>query len=72
MRRDPYSGDVVESAVVEHLLRFVVLGGINAPWIIDRFTYGKQSARINYVQFQYNQRLVDTLWPKPDNVKSIK
>jgi hypothetical protein len=53
-------------------MRFVDIGGINAPSIIDRFTNGKQSARINYEQIQYNQRLVDTLWPKPDNVKSIK
>jgi hypothetical protein len=72
MRRDPDSGDEVETAEEEHFMRFVDIGGINAPSIIDRFTNGKQSARINYEQIQYNQRLADTLWPKPDNVKSIK
>ena len=72
MRKDPDSGDQVETTEEEHFMRFVDIGGIQAPWIIDRFINGKQTARINYEQVQYNQKFPDTLWAKPDNVKSIK
>jgi hypothetical protein len=72
MRRDPDSGDQVETTEEEHFMRFVPIGEIQAPWIIDRYINGKQSARINYEGVQYNQKLADTLWPKPDNVKAIK
>jgi hypothetical protein len=53
-------------------MRFVDINGIQAPWIIDRFINSKQSARINYENVQYNQKLPDALWPKPDNIKAIK
>lgn len=72
MRRDPDSGDQVETTEEEHFLRFVTNNGIQSPWIIDRFINGKQTARINYEAVEYNQRLADTLWAKPDNLKSIK
>lgn len=72
MRRDPDSGDQVETTEEEHIMRFVDVTGIQAAWIIDRFINGKQTARINYEQIHYNQRLADTLWAKPDNVKAIK
>ncbi len=72
MRRDPDSGDQVETTEEEHFMRFVDINGIQAPWIIDRYINGKQTARINYEGVQYNQKLADTLWPKPDNVKAIK
>lgn len=72
MRRDPDSGDQVETTEEEHFLRFVSNEGIQSPWIIDRFINGKQTARINYEAVQYNQRLADTLWAKPDNIKAIK
>ena len=72
MRKDPDSGDQVETTEEEHFMRFVDIGGVQAPWIVDRFINGKQTARINYEQIQYNQRFPDTLWAKPDNVKSIK
>lgn len=72
MRRDPDSGDQVETTEEEHFMKFVPNNGIQSPWVIDRFINGKQTARINYEAVQYNQRLADTLWAKPDNVKSIK
>jgi hypothetical protein len=71
-RRDPDSGDQVETTEEDLFPRFVNINGINAPWIIDHFVNGKQTSRINYESVQYNQRLADTLFAKPDNVKSIK
>ena len=71
-RKDPDSGDEVETTEEDRLLRFISIDGVTAPWIIDHFVNGTQSTRINYESVQYNQRFADTLFAKPDNVKSIK
>jgi hypothetical protein len=71
-RRDPDSGDQVETTEEDLLLRFITIDGIAAPWVIDHFVNGKQTSRIAYEQIQYNQKLADTLFVKPENVKSIK
>ncbi|MCA1577933.1 MAG: hypothetical protein LC794_11300 [Acidobacteria bacterium] len=72
MRRDPDSGDQVETTEEDVLLKFITEAGVTAPWVVDHFVNGKQTSRINYEQIQYNQKLADSLWAKPDNVKSIK
>jgi hypothetical protein len=54
------------------LLRYITIDGVNAPWVIDHFTNGKQTTRINYESVQYNQRFAENLFAKPENVKSIK
>jgi hypothetical protein len=71
-RRDPDSGDQVETTEEDLLLKFITVEGVTAPWVIDHFVNGKQTSRINYEQVQYNQKLADALFAKPDNVKSIK
>ncbi|HSD46432.1 MAG TPA: hypothetical protein VLB87_07405, partial [Pyrinomonadaceae bacterium] len=72
MRRDPDSGDQVETTEEDVLLKFITEAGVTAPWVIDHYVNGHQTSRVNYEQIQYNQRLADSLWAKPDNVKSIK
>jgi len=71
-RKDPDTGDMVEMTEEDQLLRFIAIEGVTAPWVIDHFVNGKQTSRLNYEQVQYNQRFPDTLFAKPDNVKSIK
>lgn len=71
-RKDPDSGDPVEVTEEDRILRFIMVNGINAPWIIDHFINDKQSSRINYESVQYNQPLADALFAKPADVKSIK
>lgn len=71
-RKDMDSGDQVETTEEELLLRFITVNGVSAPWVIDRFVDGKQISRINYESIQYNQKLADTLFDKPADVKSIK
>ena len=72
MRRDPDSGDQVETTEEDVLLKFIPEAGVTAPWVIDHYVNGQQTSRVNYEQILYNQRLADSLWAKPDNVKSIK
>jgi len=71
-RKDPDTGDMVEMTEEDQLLRFIAIEGVTAPWVVDHFVNGKQTSRLNYELVQYNQRFPDTLFAKPDNVKSIK
>ena len=71
-RKDPDTGDMVEMTEEDQLLRFIAIEGVTAPWVVDHFVNGKQTSRVNYELVQYNQRFPDTLFAKPDNVKSIK
>ena len=71
-RKDPDSGDQVETTEEDLLLKFITVDGVNAPWVVDHYVNGKQTSRVNYEQVQYNQRFADSLFAKPDNVKSIK
>ncbi len=71
-RRDPDSGDQVETTEEDVLLKFITEAGVTAPWVIDHFVNGHQTSRINYESIQYNQRFADALFAKPADVKSIK
>lgn len=71
-RKDPDSGDQIEVTEEDRLLRFIMVNGINAPWIIDHYVNDKQTSRINYESVQYNQTFADSLFAKPTDVKSIK
>lgn len=71
-RKNPDSGDEVETTEEDQLFKFIANNGVQAPYVIDHFINGKQSTRINYESIDYNQKIADTLWTKPDNVKAIK
>ena len=71
-RKNPDTGDEVETTEEDHFLKFIMIDGINAPYVIDHFIDGNQSSRINYEAVQYNQKLPDGLFAKPANVKAIK
>ena len=71
-RKDPDTGDPVEVTEEDQIMVFMPIDGVNAPWIIDHYTNGKQTSRINYEQVHYNQRFAENLFAKPADVKSIK
>jgi hypothetical protein len=71
-RKNPDSGDEEETEEEDQLLKFIEIDGVTAPWVIDHYINGKQTSRVNYESVQYNQKLADSLFAKPDNVKSIK
>jgi hypothetical protein len=71
-RKNLDSGDVEETTEEDQLLKPISIDGITAPWVVDHFVNGKQTSRINYESIQYNQTLSDSLFAKPDNIKSIK
>jgi hypothetical protein len=52
--------------------QFVEVDGIKVPFIIDRFTSGKQSSRINYESVEFNVKLPEAVFAKPASVKEAK
>ena len=52
--------------------QFIDVGGIKAPFIVDRFSDGKQASRINYESVDFNKNISDSWFAKPANPKDAK
>ncbi len=52
--------------------QFVEIQGIKTPFIIDHFSGGKQSSRINYESIEFNKPIPDSIFNKPANLKELK
>ncbi len=52
--------------------QFIEVQGIKTPFIIDRFTNGIQSSRINYESIEYNKNISDSIFTKPKSAKEAK
>ena len=71
-RKNPDTGDETETTEEDRFFKFITIDGVNAPWVIDHFINDGQVTRINYETIQYNQKLAESLFAKPENVKAIK
>ncbi|MEO7674941.1 MAG: hypothetical protein ABIU09_12795, partial [Pyrinomonadaceae bacterium] len=52
--------------------QFVEVNGVKSPFIIDRFTKGVQTSRINYETLEFNKMVPDSIFSKPVNAKELK
>lgn len=66
------SDETEEITEEDRLAKPIVIDGITAPFVIDHYIDGKQTSRINYESIEYNRPLLDTLFAKPANIKSLK
>ena len=66
------TGDMEEVTEEDRLAKPITIDGVTAAWVIDHFTNNVQTSRINYESIEYNRPLPDSLFAKPENVKSIK
>jgi len=71
-RKDPDSGDMVETTEEDQFFKFIEMDGVTSAWVVDHFINSKQSSRINYESVQYNQPFPADLFAKPANIKAIK
>lgn len=71
-RNNPETGDMEEVTEEDRFAKPITINGITAPWVVDHFINKVQTSRINYESIEYNRALPDSLFAKPDNVKSIK
>ncbi len=68
-RLNPDNEDVKEE---NRYAQFVDVQGIQTPFIIDHFTNGLQTSRINYESIEFNKNISDKIFIKPSNVKELK
>lgn len=68
-RTNPEGEEVKEE---DRYAQFIEVGGIKSPFIVDRFTGGKQSSRINYESIEFNKAISDSIFAKPANAKDAK
>lgn len=66
------NADNEEITEEDRYAQFVDVDGIKSPFIIDRFVNGVQSSRINYETIEYNKRIPDSIFAKPENAKQLK
>lgn len=52
--------------------QFIDVNGIKAPFIIDRFTNGKATSRINFETIEFNRPVPDSIFAKPATPKEAK
>jgi hypothetical protein len=52
--------------------QFVETDGIKAPYIVDHFSNGVQTSRINYLTVEFNKTVPDSVFTKPTNPKDAK
>lgn len=69
VRTNPEGEEVKEE---DRYAQFIEVGGIRSPFIIDRFTGGKHSSRINFESIEFNKTIPDAIFAKPANAKDAK
>ncbi len=68
-RKNADGEDIVEE---DRYAQFVDVRGIKSPFIIDRFSGGGQTSRINFQTVEYNKRIPDSIFVKPASPKELK
>lgn len=68
-RTNPEGVEVKEE---DRFAQFVLVQGIKTPFIIDHFSGGVHSTRINYESVEYNKPIPDSIFTKPTNPKELK
>ena len=66
------NSDGEEVTEEDRYAQWVDVGGIRTPLIVDRFTNGKPTSRINYETVQFNVRVPESIFDKPSNPKDLK
>jgi hypothetical protein len=66
------NADGEELAEEDRLAQHVKIDGVTVPFVIDHYSIGAQTSRINYQSIEFNPSIADTLFVRPANVKAIK
>lgn len=69
-RKENKDGEVVEEEY--RFAQFQTIGGVRAPFIIDRFSAGLQASRANFESVDFNRPVPDSLFARPADAKSLK
>lgn len=64
--------DGEETKEEDRYAQFVEIQGIKTPFIIDHFSGGVLTSRINYETMEFNKSIPDSIFTKPTNPKELK
>lgn len=56
----------------DRFAQFVVVGGVNVPFIIDQYRAGAQSSRVNYQSITFNNPIADSFFARPTDLKALR
>jgi len=62
----------VETKEEDRWAQFIDVQNIKTPFIVDHFSGGVHTSRINYETVEYNKNISDSIFAKPSNVKELK
>lgn len=66
------NADKEEVKEEDRYAQFVDVQGIKTPFIIDHFSNGAQSSRINYETVEFNKSVSEKIFTKPNSPKELK
>jgi hypothetical protein len=69
-KRKSAEGEVVKEE--DRYAQFVEVAGVFTPFIIEHYTNGKPTSRINYQTIEFNTPIDNGLFAKPADVKKLK
>ncbi|HYJ46941.1 MAG TPA: hypothetical protein VEV81_10030 [Pyrinomonadaceae bacterium] len=69
-KRKNASGE--EVAEEDRMGQHVKIEGVTFPFVIDHYSAGAQTSRINYQSVEFNAPVPDALFARPANVKAVK
>lgn len=52
--------------------QFISIDDIFFPYVVDHFTDGNRSYRVNYTKVRFNKKVPDSIFDKPENPDKIK
>lgn len=68
-RLNPDNEEIKEE---DRYAQFVETGGIRSPYVVDHFTAGAHTSRINYETIEFNKSIPDSIFTKPASPKELK
>lgn len=68
-RTNPDGEEIKEE---DRYAQFIDVGGIKSAFIVDRFTDGKHTSRINFESIDFNRSISESAFDKPSSVKEAK
>ncbi|PYS77218.1 MAG: hypothetical protein DMF66_10620 [Acidobacteria bacterium] len=56
----------------DRFAQIVSIGAVRVPFVVDHYSAGVQSSRVNYDAVEFNHPVPDSLFTKPADVKAVK
>jgi hypothetical protein len=66
------NADSEEIAEEDRLAQHVKIDGVTVPFVIDHYSVGAQTSRINYQSIELNSAIAETVFARPASVKAVK